>query len=619
MATYYWVGGTGSWSNSNPYNWASTSGGVGGIGVPTSTDDVVFDANSDTGGPFTVTIGGTGGSNYNFCKTFSTGGSGGALDQIMTLAGVGRLVAAGNVTFPAVNFASTYTGALTMIDTATVTTNGIAITQFSIGAIGTATNPLPEPNFSLVVTLGSAFTGNSISANFGTFDTNNFNVTLVAFGSTLPYTRVMNFGSSVVSISGTTPLNITTTSGLTFNAGTSTINCSATSILFNGAGLTYYDVAFTSTAKITVNVTGSNTFRNWTYAANATLSTPVFNLTAGTTQTVTGTLTLPAPNSANIRTVVKSFTFRVQATINAAAVNAFTDCDFRDVVITGAAAPMAGTRVGDAQNNSGITFTAGVNKYFSFPTSANWFGTVWALTSGGAPALNNIPLVQDTIIIDDAGPSSGSTISFNLSAFVGEFTTASRTIPIIIAFGNTNPGFYKSVTLSSAVTITTTGSALLGIGSGYGVTQTLTSAGVAWPRGFSISPVSGTFTFADAVTVTGSIVCQLATAGQNWTGTVKFKNGVTHTATSFGFQSANTNMLSISSTTPGSQYTLSAPTLIGSASFNTITDSIATGGAAWLAPLNLGNINGGNNTGWQFSSAPSIAGKITGFSFGFKL
>src|SRR5258705_1722874 len=47
-ANYYWVGGTGSWSNYAAH-WATTSGGiVFHVQVPTSFDDVHFDANSFT-------------------------------------------------------------------------------------------------------------------------------------------------------------------------------------------------------------------------------------------------------------------------------------------------------------------------------------------------------------------------------------------------------------------------------------------------------------------------------------------------------------------------------------------------------------------------------------------
>lgn len=47
MATYYWVGGTGTWDTSST-NWATSSGGTGGAGVPTSADTVIFDSGSNS-------------------------------------------------------------------------------------------------------------------------------------------------------------------------------------------------------------------------------------------------------------------------------------------------------------------------------------------------------------------------------------------------------------------------------------------------------------------------------------------------------------------------------------------------------------------------------------------
>ena len=43
---YYWVGNSGNWNN--PAHWSSTSGGVGGIGVPSQNDNVFIDQNSFT-------------------------------------------------------------------------------------------------------------------------------------------------------------------------------------------------------------------------------------------------------------------------------------------------------------------------------------------------------------------------------------------------------------------------------------------------------------------------------------------------------------------------------------------------------------------------------------------
>lgn len=54
MATYYWVGGSGTWDNSSTTNWAASSGGAGGSGPPLSTDNVVFDANSGTAATVTI-------------------------------------------------------------------------------------------------------------------------------------------------------------------------------------------------------------------------------------------------------------------------------------------------------------------------------------------------------------------------------------------------------------------------------------------------------------------------------------------------------------------------------------------------------------------------------------
>lgn len=54
MANRYWVGGTGSWDATAGTKWATTSGGAGGSAVPTSSDDVFFDANSS--GTITLTV-----------------------------------------------------------------------------------------------------------------------------------------------------------------------------------------------------------------------------------------------------------------------------------------------------------------------------------------------------------------------------------------------------------------------------------------------------------------------------------------------------------------------------------------------------------------------------------
>jgi hypothetical protein len=50
----YWVGGSGSWNDTN--HWSSESGGSGGAGEPAGWEDAVFDANSFTASGQTISI-----------------------------------------------------------------------------------------------------------------------------------------------------------------------------------------------------------------------------------------------------------------------------------------------------------------------------------------------------------------------------------------------------------------------------------------------------------------------------------------------------------------------------------------------------------------------------------
>jgi hypothetical protein len=54
MANRYWVGGAGSWSDTD--RWATSTGGEGGVSVPSSSDDVFIDANSGFGSGGTITL-----------------------------------------------------------------------------------------------------------------------------------------------------------------------------------------------------------------------------------------------------------------------------------------------------------------------------------------------------------------------------------------------------------------------------------------------------------------------------------------------------------------------------------------------------------------------------------
>lgn len=76
MATRFWVGGTGTWDNSDTTHWATGSGGGGGASVPTSADTVTFDGSSGGG---TVTVAATINGN-NTLQSITCGAFTGTLD-----------------------------------------------------------------------------------------------------------------------------------------------------------------------------------------------------------------------------------------------------------------------------------------------------------------------------------------------------------------------------------------------------------------------------------------------------------------------------------------------------------------------------------------------------------
>jgi hypothetical protein len=87
MADRYWVGGTGTWDNTNTANWSATSGGAGGASAPTSADNVFFNASSGSG-------------------TCTVAATAAGLAVSFTLSGVSVVLAASPTAFGAVTFTS---------------------------------------------------------------------------------------------------------------------------------------------------------------------------------------------------------------------------------------------------------------------------------------------------------------------------------------------------------------------------------------------------------------------------------------------------------------------------------------------------------------------------------
>jgi hypothetical protein len=106
---------------------------------------------------------------------------------------------------------------------------------------------------------------------------------------------------------------------------------------------------------------------------------------------------------------------------------------------------------------------------------------------------------------------------------------------------------------------------------------------------------------AGALTISGSNTFNNIT-NTTQPATVTFTAGTTQTVSSFGLTGTAGNLITINSSSAGSQATLSKSSGTISVDYLSIQDSNATGGAAWYAGTNSTNVS--NNTGWIFTAPP---------------
>ena len=160
MADRFWVGGTASWDATAGTKWATTSGGAGGASVPTSADDVYFDANSGT---VTVTMSVSTGN----CKNLNFTGFTGTINGSSNIVCVGSLTLSSSMTWALST--TLFMRAPASAGTQTITSNGKSIT--AIVEIGSA-------SIQPTIELADAFVStNLLNIVGGTFNTNNYNVT----------------------------------------------------------------------------------------------------------------------------------------------------------------------------------------------------------------------------------------------------------------------------------------------------------------------------------------------------------------------------------------------------------------------------------------------------------
>jgi hypothetical protein len=394
--------------NFNGANWSTTGSGGGDSNTPTAADNCIAEAGS---GALTINSG-------SVCRSFNcTSGTGNYAGTITHTAAVAWTIGdgtdgAGNVALKFVagvtyTKGNTTTSSITFANSSnsgtaqTITWAGLTHGNVTFNGVGGSWQ-LQDASTAASSTAGTITLGN------GTLDTNGKTCVWGVFSITGTATRTVKLGASSITLANTgTPFNATVTTNLTFNANTSTIIISGSGPIFQGGGLTYNTVNFTGAA--TKEIVGANTYANLSVVGTANL---VNIVQFDASQIITGTLTLTG-NSVVNRLFVTSQTVGTAITLTAATVS-LTNIDCQDITGAGAASPFTGTSLGNAQGNSGITFSTPKNAYW-VGTTANWsVANRWAATSGGTTGTGNYPLPQDTAIFDAASFSAdGNVISFN--------------------------------------------------------------------------------------------------------------------------------------------------------------------------------------------------------------
>jgi hypothetical protein len=599
MADRYWVGGTGSW-DATTTNWSATSGGAGGASVPTFDDDVFFNSASNATA-YTVTL-----TTAPVCRSVSIAG---AASGNVTIAGSAAWSIYGSMAIAATGVTWTNTSTINFRATTTgwtITTNGVSLSN---GIIFNGTGG--------GWTLGSALTNTSaagMTLTEGAFNTANFNLTTTGgFASTGALTRSLTLGSSAISFNSWSALGAT---NLTVNAGTSTITLTGAAGAFNGGGLTYYNV-FKNLNGFAIG-DANNTFNALTNNSVNTIGTFVCSFAGN--QTI-GTLTVNGGSDqtrrASIQTSAALAGTQITLTVGSFVTNG--RIDFRDINFQGAASPLTVATGGDCGNNTNITLQTPKTVYWSLVAGGNWTATAWALTSGGAPALANYPLAQDTIVIENTGLTSGNTITLNVSPNLGTIGFSTRTLPMTFSILASASVIYGDLTFSSAVTVTSSAAGVFTF-SGYNKTQTITSAGITIEAGVAVNNLSTTVTFPANTTlgttktftltqgtfnlVNNTLTCGLFNTNNSNTRTLAFGTGqinlTGNAATVWNFNVA-TNLTITGSAIVNANY-----------SGSTGTRSISGYGTTGTARINL-NITAGSDIVTVFNSGYNNL-NFTGFT-----
>jgi len=391
----------------------------------------------------------------------------------------------------------------------------------------------------------------------------------------------------------------TVTEIFTLNQGTLDLNNLTLTIgKFDSANSNTRTIAF-GTGKISCNGTGTV----WTTSTSTNLTTTgtqlveINNNTSSTTSVLGGSLSEANSISYNFISGTYALTFLASLSNSA-----------RNVDFTGFAGVLQATSTGRIFGNlklsSGMALTASASamsflatsgtktittnaQTIDFPITFDGIGGAWqlqdAFTMGSTRTMTltngTLDLSGKTCTVGTSFATASGTknITFNGGTLVCPAASAT-------AFNNAAPTNFTTTAGTGTGTISMTAATaktFVGGGSTYNCTLNQGGAGTL--------TISGSNTFTN---ITNTVQPNQIT----------FTAGTTNTFTSFSLSGTAGNLITLRSSSAGTQYTLSDSSGIVSVSYLDIQDSAATGGASWRAYTTNGNVDSGNNSGWLFSA-----------------
>ena len=271
----YWIGGSGTWDNTNTANWSYFSGGSSAGYYPDQYTDVIFDTSSDSGSSFDIVMNTT-----VACRQFTVS----TLDQAMTLRVLGSSLSIyDNFSVPASNFSFTDLGApgshgpIVFAATSTgktITTNGVSLLEVEFSGVGGGWTL--QDNYT--ATVYTILTAGAITLNDKTFTTSSF----TSSGSTA---RSVSFGTSgKIVLTGATGYpsnrewNVSTATNFTVSGSRRVEHTDTNGILFyhadtaGGAETNTVDLYITSATTGSHNIIGR--IRNLDFTGSTLTWTP---------------------------------------------------------------------------------------------------------------------------------------------------------------------------------------------------------------------------------------------------------------------------------------------------------------------------------------------------------